>query len=408
MKIRTLTCFFDPALNPPIQVLPRLADFAAAASQAIQQAGFVLQTRRLATSPFPLWHSDQTAAGLTARAVELEALAARHGFTYLSLGPALPAYPAAYSFIPTVLAATRSVFLTGLMTVDNCVDLPAVKACAEAIAHNAPLEENGFANLRFAALGNVSPGSPFLPAAYHAPGKPPAFGLAFECADDILAALESAGNLDAARVNLLERFENTATTLQHLLEPLQSQYGVAFYGFDFSSAPYPQDWCSAGAALEKLGVPRLGQHGSLAAAAFLAETLEMGKWIRTGFNGLMLPVLEDSVLALRAAQGSLTVKDLLLYSTVCGTGLDTVPLPGDSTPEQLASVLLDLAALSLRLDKPLTARLMPMPGKAAGDIIQFDFEFFCAGRVMALEAESIAGHLSNVEKIEIHSRKTAI
>ena len=60
----------------------------------------------------------------------------------------------------------------------------------------------------------------------------------------------------------------------------------------------------------------------------------------------MLPVLEDYTLAQRAAQGVLSVKDLLLYSAVCGTGLDTVPLPGDSSQEQLSALLLDVAALS--------------------------------------------------------------
>ena len=74
--------------------------------------------------------------------------------------------------------------------------------------------------------------------------------------------------------------------------------------------------------------------GSLAAAAFVADTLDRGRWLRTGFNGLMLPVLEDSRLAKRAAEGTLTVKDLLIYSAMCGCGLDTVPLPGDATDEQ--------------------------------------------------------------------------
>ena len=41
--------------------------------------------------------------------------------------------------------------------------------------------------------------------------------------------------------------------------------------------------------------------------------------------GLMLPVLEDPVLAKRAGEGRYGVQDLLLYSSVCGTGLDVVP-----------------------------------------------------------------------------------
>jgi hypothetical protein len=67
---------------------------------------------------------------------------------------------------------------------------------------------------------------------------------------------------------------------------------------------------------------------------------------------------------------------------VCGTGLDTVPLPGDVSEEELAGILLDVAALALRLDKPLTARLMPIPGAQAGDLTEFDFAYFANGRVL--------------------------
>jgi uncharacterized protein len=60
----------------------------------------------------------------------------------------------------------------------------------------------------------------------------------------------------------------------------------------------------------------------------------------------MMPVLEDATLARRAAEGTLTIKDVLLYSAVCGTGLDTIPLPGDTTAEQITPLLLDLCALA--------------------------------------------------------------
>jgi uncharacterized protein (UPF0210 family) len=111
----------------------------------------------------------------------------------------------------------------------------------------------------------------------------------------------------------------------------------------------------------------------------------------------LLPVLEDATLSRRAADGSLTVKDLLLYSAVCGTGLDTIPLPGDTTPAQLTPLLLDLSALALRLGKPLTARLMPIPNKKAGDTTGFDFAFFANSRVMALEAAGFRAPSSSNE-----------
>jgi uncharacterized protein (UPF0210 family) len=105
----------------------------------------------------------------------------------------------------------------------------------------------------------------------------------------------------------------------------------------------------------------------------------------------MLPMLEDATLAARSREGQFTVDDLLLYSAVCGTGLDTVPVPGDVTEEELAGILLDVATLALRLDKPLTARLMPIPGAAAGDITQFDFAYFANGRVLGVKGHGSPG-----------------
>jgi uncharacterized protein (UPF0210 family) len=146
-------------------------------------------------------------------------------------------------------------------------------------------------------------------------------------------------------------------------------------------------------------------HGSLAAAAILTEAIERANFPHTGFSGFMQPVLEDSVLAKRAAEGTLTIKDALLYSAVCGTGLDTIPLPGDTRAEQLVPLLLDLSALALRLDKPLTARLMPVPGKAAGDETTFDFGFFANSRVMKLEAEPLLAPAAQDALISLRSRK---
>jgi hypothetical protein len=118
----------------------------------------------------------------------------------------------------------------------------------------------------------------------------------------------------------------------------------------------------------------------------------------------MLPVLEDSVLAARAAEGLLSISDLLSYSAVCGVGLDTIPLPGDISQETLTGILLDVAALAVRLDKPLTARLMPMPGLSAGDPIHFDFPYFADSRVMAAAGSGVKGLLRQLEQLEIRPR----
>jgi uncharacterized protein (UPF0210 family) len=153
-----------------------------------------------------------------------------------------------------------------------------------------------------------------------------------------------------------------------------------------------------------MGISKIGLHGSLAAAAILTESIDRADFPHTGFSGFMQPVLEDSILAKRAAEGTLTIKDALLYSTVCGTGLDTIPLPGDTTAEQLVPLLLDISALALRLDKPLTARLMPVPGKKAGDETNFDFGFFANSKEMALDSEALNSPFNGNEVLQIKKR----
>ena len=167
-------------------------------------------------------------------------------------------------------------------------------------------------------------------------------------------AFANAKSVEEGRQALVNELENHGRKLAYAAEPLKFRFNARFGGIDFSYAPYPGEAQSLGAAFEKLGAPKIGLHGSLAAASILTDALDRADFHRAGFCGLMMPVLEDSVLAGRAAGGVLTVKDLLMYSAVCGTGLDTVPLPGDVTVEQISALLLDIATLSLRFHKPLT------------------------------------------------------
>jgi uncharacterized protein (UPF0210 family) len=75
----------------------------------------------------------------------------------------------------------------------------------------------------------------------------------------------------------------------------------------------------------------------------------------------------------------------LLYSTVCGSGLDTIPLAGDVAPEAIARLLHDVAALATRLRKPLSARLMPIPGKRAGERVKLASPWLTESLVFALD-----------------------
>src|SRR3989442_937077 len=122
-----------------------------------------------------------------------------------------------------------------------------------------------------------------------------------------------------------------------------------------------------------------------AGCAAITDVLKSLRVKTCGYSGLMLPVLEDPVLARRASEGRYSVRDLLLYSTVCGTGLDVVPLPGDTAADRLAALIADVAALSTKLPKPLSARLFPVPGKSAGQRAHFDDPYLTDCVVMKAE-----------------------
>ena len=404
MKIRSITCFLNPGWPLDEGLLRRCGDFVAAARSAFEGAGYEVQTCRLATAPFPTLLAEYEVESLVRLAVTLERAAKQIGLEYVSLGPAMPEDLSTYAAIPAMIAATESVFLTGLMTTSGGeISLPAVRACAGVIHQVGTISPDGFANLRFAALANVPGGSPFFPAAYSSVERP-AFALALEAADLAVQAASSAANLAEMRSALIDSIESHDKVLSAVGHDIARQTGFSFSGLDFTLAPFPHEDRSIGAALELMGIPAVGLHGTLAGFAFLADTLDRADFQRAGFNGLFMPVLEDAVLARRAAEGRLSVKDLLLFSSMCGTGLDTLPLPGNISAEQIYALLLDLAAMALRLDKPLTARLMPVPGKQAGDPIGFDFAFFASSRVMPLQAEPLNHMLAGDEKIKINTR----
>lgn len=404
MRIRSITSFYDPASATAENDLRLLAKISLDLHRVINASLYPVQSTRLAASPFPTWLTNQKSSDVVAQVKNLESQTRQMGWTYLSLGPALPEFLSSYQMIPELLRETQNVFFGGVIADSKRIHPHAVNLCAEVIQQNAVISADGFANLRFSALANVPPFTPFMPSGYHQPGEPPSISLAVECADVVVNAFKDCTDLEESRSRLLSSLESAALRIEKIVNDIVEGSGIVFRGFDFSPAPFPEDWCSLGGAVEALGLEHIGGAGSLAAVAFIADTLDKGNWSRAGFNGMMLPVLEDSVLAQRAAEGFLTVKDLLLYSSVCGTGLDTVPLSGDATKEELSGILMDVAALSVRLSKPLTARLMPVPGKKAGDQTDFKFDFFANSRVMSLDGQKLLSPLMGISPVSLTPR----
>jgi len=112
---------------------------------------------------------------------------------------------------------------------------------------------------------------------------------------------------------------------------------------------------------------QFGSSGSLTAVGIITRALLATPIKRAGTSGPMLPVLEDATLSNRWGEGTYTITSLLAYSAVGANGLETVPLPGDVTEEQIAGILGDVATVALKDKTPLSARLLPSPGRHAGD-----------------------------------------
>lgn len=396
MRIRSITAFI-PVPDP--FAIRNGAKTAISLRDRLQAEGYEVQTLRLATRSFTAWVRDP--ADTVAEITKWEREAKQSGFDYLSVGPVPCGNGTGLSQVADILKNTQDTFCTcHLLEPEKPIDLVWLQQVGEVILQNSKSDKQGFTNLRFAGLANVQAGCPFFPAAY-ADHTRPAFAIAMEAADLAVEVFKAAESAEKAAGALKSAIEDAGQTIDRCCQPVA---GKQYQGIDFTLAPFPEEARSIGSALEALGIPGFGKSGSLAASAYLMSILDQAKFTRTGFNGLMLPILEDACLAERNSSGEISIQQLLLYSTVCGTGLDCIPLPGDISAAQLLSILLDVSALSRRLQKPLTARLMPVPGKQAGEMTQFDFGYFANSRIMDPVSAELNGLFTRGMKIPISPR----
>ncbi len=330
----------------------RLADAAAFLKQAraeFERRGLQVSTLRVATTPVADFTATLDDAAALRLVESMDRVAQKEGFR-LSVGP--------FAASREKLAAEafrRTSAVNGSM---RLVDAASARAAANLILALSTQFPDGRQNFRFAATAQLGPGTPFFPGAYASPELDHSFALASESA----GVVREGGDLEKELAPLVEAGEAVARAA-----------GWKYVGLDTSPAPAPGN--SIAAALEKRSGAPVGAPGTLAAAASITSEIKSLKFRQTGYSGLMLPVLEDDLLARRAAEGRVNLHSLLLYSAVCGTGLDTVPLPGDMPAASVAALLEEVALLAKRWNKPLTARLFLVPGKKPGEEVRWELPF---------------------------------
>jgi len=345
--------------------------------------GFEVQTLRIATQPLqeylPQWmktSSLQTIQALDRFAVENDVM--------FSIGPVVTgdSYHAEFaSWAAELTQQTKNIsFTVRVASPEHGIHHKTLRIAAEAIQAIAHASPGGEGNFRFAATAFVPSGTPFFPAACFSQGN--AFSIGLESPNLLSKAFQGAPDLRQAKQQLKTRLEAAFGPVAERARKLAQQAGWKYLGIDVSPAPGLD--ASIGQAIEILSGAPFGSPSTLAACAAITDVLKALNIEKCGYSGLMLPVLEDPVLAQRADEGRYGTSELLLYSSVCGTGLDVVPLPGDTSVDALAALTTDVAALATKYRKPLSARLFPLPGKRAGERVSFDNPFLTETTVLPL------------------------
>jgi uncharacterized protein (UPF0210 family) len=382
-KIRAITAFINLDRAQYQQQVADALKLLRRARTTLESRGYAVQTIRIATQPFPEYTQGLTTQQAVAFFKEYDALAQREKFA-ASIGPAMlnaGDSTTQADLLAEILVNTKQLNGTVVVAGEEGVRWGAVGAAAR-VMKKLEETEHSQGNFRFAAIAMVQPLTPFFPAAYHS-GFGHQFAIALESANVVAAAFKGAPDLATARQRLTDSLASSAFDIERHAGRVDSETGWAYMGIDLS--PAPSGDVSIGAAIENLTTQPVGMSGTLTAAATITAAVKDVKVKQTGYSGLMLPILEDTRLAQRWSEGHLSIDALLSYSSVCGTGLDTIPLPGDITADQLSLIIGDMASLAVKWHKPLSARLLPVLGKGWGEMTEFNDPFLVNAKLQPMD-----------------------
>ena len=383
-RVRTITAGVSLSGLTDTSALVKAIDFLKSAKQEFVDRGYEVQTLRVATSNLYTYLGSHSLNEALPYLMQFDRIAQRSG-VILSVGQVLS--PNTYStgmadWAADLVRRTKTIsFSLSISSHELGIHTHSIGAAAEIIRALSKVD-NGEANFRFTASANCPAGIPFFPAAFHEGGNSFAIGLeSAGLVEEAFAHLEAGSNRDAARQALKDLLEKNLRPVQELGEKIGSGSGWTYDGIDASVAPGLT--ASIGKAIETYTHQPFGSPSTLGACALITDVLKGLDIKRCGYSGLMLPVIEDPVLAKRAEEKRYTVEELLLFSSVSGTGLDVVPIAGDVPQELIEGILTDVAALSLKYTaKALSARLFLIPGKKAGERVSFQNPFLTATTVM--------------------------
>ena len=283
--------------------------------------------------------------------------------------------------IPEALAVTDIVCSSVAIGSTKCgINMDAVAEMGRVIKKAAELtaERDAIGCAKLVVFCNAVPDNPFMAGAFHGVTEPESvINVGVSGPGVVKRALEDVRGQDIGAV--AETIKKTAFKItrvgqlvaQEAARRLNTQFGI----IDLSLAPTPAVGYSVAHILEEIGLESCGGPGTTATLALLNDAVKKGGLMASsyvgGLSGAFIPVSEDAGMIAAVERGSLTLEKLEAMTCVCSVGLDMIAIPGDTSAQTISAIIADEAAIGMINNKTTAVRLIPVPGKGVGDVVEF-------------------------------------
>jgi uncharacterized protein (UPF0210 family) len=283
--------------------------------------------------------------------------------------------------LPEALAQTERVCASvNVAATKSGINMDAVRRMGEIIKDTAAktAARDGIGCAKLVVFCNAPEDNPFMAGAFHGVGEAETcLNVGVSGPGVIKAALEN--HRSAGFDELADIIKKTAFKITRMGQLVgmeaANRMGVPFGILDLSLAPTPAVGDSVARILEEMGLEAAGTHGTTAALAMLTDMVKKGGVMASthvgGFSGAFIPVCEDEGMAEAVKSGAISLDKLEAMTSVCSVGLDMIALPGDTSAATISAIIADEMAIGMVNNKTSAVRVIPVPGKKAGDWADF-------------------------------------
>ena len=349
--------------------------------------GIPVVNKRISVSPIAVAAAPFDATQMVAVAKALNAAATDAqvdfigGFTALVEKGMARGDRALIDALPQALTDTQRVCASiNVASTRAGINMDAVLLMGQKIKEAARLtaDHDGLACAKLCVFANIPQDIPFMAGAYLGVGEADAvINVGVSGPGVVKKAIDRAvrANPDLHLGQLSEIIKNTAYKVTRIGEligrEVAQRLGIGFGVVDLSLAPTPNVGDSVGEIFESLGLASIGVPGSTVALAMLNDAVKKGGAFASskvgGLSGAFIPVSEDLNISQAAAQGHISIEKLEAMTCVCSVGLDMVAIPGDTSAATLSAIIADEMAIGMINKKTTATRIIPVPGKTAGE-----------------------------------------